>query len=458
MNKSLLEFPISIYGEAEKINDTLTKQRCRIFYKEKNRNGTYITDEFANELISTLHYVPVKGIYDGVDYTDHGARRDEGRIYGIVPENNNFAWENHLDEDGVERLYACTDVYLFTALYPEANRIAGKSLSMELYEFSLKYHMAIIQGQQFVVFDHGSFLGLQVLGDNVEPCFEGASFYSLQQSITDAIQKIKEYSNLGGESEMPKINFKLSDDQKYSYIWALLNPEYNDEGNWTVSYGLNDIYDDYAIAFNFETGGYERVYYKKNDENDSVELGEHVKVFIMDITEQEKNTLDTLRQLNGGNYELVNENLLNAEKNAADCEEFSTKIDELNNTISTLNAEVANASEKVSNIEAQYSEAQAQVTAISNEVEALQAYKKSIEDQQKESVVAEYTDKLAEEVLDNYRAQFDNYTAEELDMHLAYELKKVNASAFTYERKVGILPKEIERSSVDKILDNYVIK
>lgn len=456
MNKKLLEFPISIYGEAEKVSDILTRQRCRIFYKNGNRNGTYINDEFAEELINTLHYVPVKGIYAGDDYTDHGARRDEGRIYGIVPENNNFAWEPHLDEDGVERVYACTDVYLYTALYPEASQITGKSLSMELYEPSLKYHMAIIQGQKYVVFDHGSFLGLQVLGDTVEPCFEGASFYSLQKSIEDAIQKIKEYSNLGGESEMHKINFKLSDDQKYSYIWQLLNPEYNEEGNWTVSYGVNDVYDDYVIAFNYETCGYERVYYKKNDENDSVELGERVKVFIVDVTESEKNTIDILRDLNGGNYELVNENLTNADKNAEQCVELSTKIDELNNTISTLNVEVEEARSNATNVETQYTEAQTQVATLSAEVEELRNYKKAIEDQSKETVMAEYVDKLTDEVLENYRNKMDEYTAEDLDMHLAYELKKVNASAFTQAPQMRLLPKDNGRSSVEKILDRYV--
>ena len=261
MNKEVLEFPISIYGEATKVRDILTKQRCRIFYKQANRNGTYINDTFAIELINTLHYVPVKGIYENNDYTDHGNARNEGRIYGIVPENNNFAWETHLDEDGVERLYACTDVYLYTALYPEASQITGKSLSMELYEPSLQYHTEIIQGQKYIVFDHGSFLGLQVLVDNVEPCFEGASFYSLQKSIEDAIQKIKDYSNLGGTSEMPKMNVKLSDSQKHDFIWDLLNNEYDEEHGWAISYAICDIYEDYVIAFNYETNGYERVYY-----------------------------------------------------------------------------------------------------------------------------------------------------------------------------------------------------
>jgi hypothetical protein len=65
--------------------------RCRIFYKYENRNGTYISDEFAEKLLATLPYAPIKGIYNSSDgdYTDHGNERDEGRIYGIVPENPN---------------------------------------------------------------------------------------------------------------------------------------------------------------------------------------------------------------------------------------------------------------------------------------------------------------------------------------------------------------------------------
>ena len=50
-------------------------------------------------------------------------------------------------------------------------------------------------------------------------------------------------------------------------------------------------------------------YYTKNDETDSVALGEKVRVYVVDVTEKEKTTLDTLRDLNGGTYELVNENL-----------------------------------------------------------------------------------------------------------------------------------------------------
>ena len=136
--------------------------RCRIFYKYENRNASFITDEFAERLIKTLPYTPVKGIYDNFeeDYTDHGAKRNLGRIYGIVPENPNFAWESHLDEDGIERVYACCDVLIFTALYEEASEIVGKSQSMELYQPSIKGNWVMIEGKRLFKFEDGCFLGL----------------------------------------------------------------------------------------------------------------------------------------------------------------------------------------------------------------------------------------------------------------------------------------------------------
>ena len=147
-NEIVKNIQVTIYGNLEKYNEVISKGRCRIFYKYGNRNGTYITDEFADILLSSIPYAPVKGIYDNFDedYTDHGAKRSLGRIYGIVPENPNLSWEKHLDEDGVEREYACVDVLIFTGLYEEANQIVGKSQSMELYDKTLKYHKEVKNG------------------------------------------------------------------------------------------------------------------------------------------------------------------------------------------------------------------------------------------------------------------------------------------------------------------------
>lgn len=451
MNKPLCEFTVQVYGELNKYNEVLSKARCRIFYKYENRNGTYITDEFAEKLISSLPYVPVKGIYSDEDYTDHGIRRDQGRIYGIVPENPNVAWEEFTDDDGITRTYACTDVLIFTAIYEEANDIIGKSQSMELYPPSLKYHEAIVHNKRYIVFDDGCFLGLQVLGDKVEPCFEGASFYTLQSTIEYTINQIKKY----GGTKMPKINFKLSDDAKFSALWALLNPEFNEEGNWTISYGISAVYDDYALAVNYETGEMNRVYYSKNDENDMVELGDIVKCYIVDVTESEKSTLDTLRSLNGNTYELVSDVLTNAQENFEKVSEFSTKIEELNETVSTLTTERDNANESIGEYATQLETANGTINSLNEELNTLKEFKLGIETKQKEAVIDEYTENLSEEIIETYRAKISEYSVEELDMRLAYELKKSNSSIFNKNGDEGIVPKDIQTDGLTAILSKY---
>jgi hypothetical protein len=454
------EFPITVYGNLTKYSDTISKGRCRIFYKYANRNGTYITDEFAEKLLSTIPYTPVKGIYDTFeeDYTDHGAKRNLGRIYGIVPENPNLQWEKHLDEDGVEREYACVDVLIFTALYEEAEEILGKAQSMEIYEPSINGNWEIINGRRMFKFTEGSFLGLQVLGEDVEPCFEGAAFFSLYNSLQQLINEIKEYTtklpelNIGGQSKMfEKLNFKLSDNEKHDAIWSLINPNYNEEGGWMIEYAICDIYDDYALAYNYAEASYERVYYTKNDETNEVAINDRKKVFVIDVTENEMNALATIRTLNGGTYEKAEEVFAEAEKVSALEEEISTnsqKIEELNESISTLETEKGEFSN-------QLEEANNTIASLTAEVESLNTYKANIELKEKEAVISSYTELLSEEILDSYKEKISDFTAIDLDKELAYELKKNNVTVFSKNPNPGFIPKDEPKTGIEAILSKY---
>ena len=454
------EFPITVYGNLTKYSDTISKGRCRIFYKYANRNGTYITDEFAEKLLSTIPYTPVKGIYDNFDedYTDHGNKRSLGRIYGIVPENPNLQWEKHLDEDGIEREYACVDVLIFTALYEEAGEILGKAQSMEIYEPSIKGSWKIINGRRMFEYTEGSFLGLQVLGEDVEPCFEGAAFFSLYSSLKQLVDEIKEYTlklpeiNTGGQSQMfEKLNFKLSDSEKHNAIWNLINPNYNEEGGWTIEYAICDIYDDYALAYNYAEASYERVYYTKNDETNEVSIIERKKVFIIDVTESEMNALDTIRTLNGDTYEKADEVYSQASK-VSELEEqnstYAQKIEELNENISTLETEKGN-------FTTQLEEANTNIASLNEEIESLKTYKANIELKEKEEVISSYAELLSEEILASYKEKISEFTAIDLDKELAYELKKNNVSVFSKEQNPGFIPKDEPKTGIEAILSKY---
>lgn len=455
--KELATFSVSVYGNLEKYNDVISKGRCRVFYKYENRNGSYITDEFANKLLSTISYAPVKGIYDNSDsdYTDHGAKSSLGRIYGVVPENPNLAWEKHLDEDGVEREYACVDVLIFTGIYKEATKIVGKSQSMELYPESISGEWQIINGQKYFVFKEGCFLGLQVLGEEVEPCFEGAGFFSL---LTPVKQLLKDYKlfiekiDEKGGKDMHKLVFKLSDDDKFEAIWSLLNTNYSEAGGWVVDYGICAIYDDYAVVRNYSENIYERVYYKKDDSNDSLVLGNRTQCFLVDVTKDEKMALDTLQKLNNNTFEKVDENYSAAiQKNL----ENEQKINELNISISTLTTEKESLASSLDDATAKISQAAADYELLKTEKDSLSAFQAKVLKKEKEDIINSYSDKLSDIIIDKYTSTIDDYDAEMLKKELAYELVQSNPSIFAKDTQKGFVPKEAPKSGIEEILLKY---
>lgn len=453
--KELTKFSLSVYGNITQYNEVLSKARCRIFYKYENRNGTYITDEFADKLIATLAYVPVKGIYDATagDYTDHGKQRYEGRIYGIVPENPNFSWEKHLDDDGVEREYACTDVLLFTGIYKqEALEIAQKAQSMELYADSLKGEWKYIEGKRLFVFTEGRFLGLQALGDDYEPCFEGAAFYTLYDSIRDVVTQIEQFElkQTGGADKM---DFKLSDDQKYNMIWSLLNPNFNEEGEWTMNYMVTSVYDQYAVAYNIVDQIYERVYYTKNDDTDSLEITNKERTYIVDVNEEEKRALAALAAIHNNTYEKIDEDYSNLQ---TENENFGLKIEEHENTISTLEQEKENIANELEEVKNNYTASEEKVNTLTTKVEELSAYKASIEKKEKEAVIDKYSEQLENEILEPFKNDIDKYTKEELDKELAFVLVQTKPTLFTNQDDPGYTPiDEGNLGGIEGILSRY---
>ena len=458
MNNIPLSFPITVFENAgEKVSDTITKKRCAIFYKGKNRNGSYISEEFAEDLIKTLPYAPVKGIYnkDAEDYTDHGTKRSEGRIYGVVPEKFNFAWEKRIDEDGVEREYACADVYLFTALYKEAEEIAGKGQSMELYGPSIQGSWIDVEGQSFYKYSKASFLGLQVLGDNAIPCFEGASFFSLQDQqiytmLTTLLEKIDQLS-IGGNIQMDKqqtLTFALSDNQKQNAIFKALNPE-------VVRYYVLDTYDDYALVFDFETEKYLKVSYTK-DENDNITVGEEfIEVVAEYVTAEEKAALDQLRsKTESGTYEAVNTEYDNHVQKINDLEvEVGNKTEEL----STLNTEKENLQNSVTELNTTIESLNGKVAEYTTKVEELQSFKDAIDKAEKEAIIEKFSAKLSSEIIESFTAKIDSYTIQDLKKDLALALVENNDSIFTTETGAGTgyVPQEETTTGLEALLSKY---
>lgn len=240
---------------------------------------------------------------------------------------------------------------------------------------------------------------------------------------------------------MAIVNYKLSDEDKRGCLMELLNPGYGKDDNWSLNYEICKVYDDYAVVWNFAERQFERVYYTKNDETDSVEITNQEVVYFVDVTEAERDALEAARAANGGTFAAIDSKVQDAENFAKKIKEDGLQIVELNNQIATLTTErdtnaglLSTAEANLATVQSEYAAANTQLAAMTEERNALATYKKNVEDSQKNSIIDGYTTLLSEEVLSNYRTHLDDYSLDTLDKELTYEVKKAKPSIFNLDK------------------------
>ena len=164
-------------------NPNIGRLKVRVFTKYGNRNGSYITEAVANQLIesATQGNTPVVGFFDPEtqSWASHsGPTLANG--YGYV--ESFLGWEPFEDTDGVSREYAVFSVVLFTDYYEEAKKIFGQNQSMELDPASIDGDWTMIENQEYFVYTKAKMLGFCVIGEH-EPCFSVSSFFSKNDDI-----------------------------------------------------------------------------------------------------------------------------------------------------------------------------------------------------------------------------------------------------------------------------------
>ena len=308
-------------------------------------------------------------------------------------------------------------------------------------------------------------MGLQVLGDAVEPCFEGAAFFELYDSLMEVIKKIENYQvNEGGQEDMPTLNFKLSDGQKHEKLFYALNPNFNEEGNWTIDRSICEIYDEYALVWNYETNKYSRAYYTKN-EDETITLGNIVDAFVVDVTESEYNTLIAIQALNGGTYENMQDTVEKGLKADEQISDFEQKLAESEETISTLTTErdtfstqVTEAQAEIEGLNATVEELNGTVKELNGTIEELNQFKTNVETKEKEAIIAKYALRLDEEKIEAYTSRIAEFTISDLEKELALELVAHDPSIFSAQGdQNGFIPKsdEYEEGSLEALLSKY---
>lgn len=199
-----IDSPEFINLQPLEINPLMSSCEIKVLYLGENRNHSYITKEVATEMAKTLRGAPIVGYYkeEKEDFADHGERMifdDEGikfecltKPYGFVAPDAEVWFQKFEDTDEfgnkTTREYLMTTGYLWTGQYEECKSVVegGKPQSMELDSETLEGHWSTNSntGMDFFIINDAIFSKLCILGEDVEPCFEGSSITAPEVSKT----------------------------------------------------------------------------------------------------------------------------------------------------------------------------------------------------------------------------------------------------------------------------------
>lgn len=162
---------------------------------------------------------------------------DTTKPYGFVPTDAKV-WFQKFDDEGVEREYLVTECYIWTSAYPESQRLFehGNNQSMELNKETQKGFWAKDNnsGSRFFIYNEALIEKLCILGESVEPCFEGAQFKTefslenmeeLRTTMFSMLTELQKTLNKGGSHETMDENKKTLGNPEDPNFEAKKQPE-----------------------------------------------------------------------------------------------------------------------------------------------------------------------------------------------------------------------------------------
>lgn len=382
------------------LNPGISKADVKVLYLGENRNGSFINKETAMKMSETLRACPIVGAYrkDIDDFGDHGEiiHIENGEItfdcatvpYGFVAPDAKVWFKEFTDYDEfgntVNREYLMTTAYLWTGQYPEIERCVkeGMGQSMELDGASIDGHWAenSESGIEFFIINDASFTKLCVLGDGVEPCFEGASV------------------------EAPNISDKFSK-----------------EGFTTTLYNMmNEL--KFALAENAEkTDDSESA--KEEETTDFAEKQEEVEETADEAVEFAENAEESTESTESA--EVVEENLDQESDFSANTEEEKESEEEAENTEESADNEFAEKNAEIETLKSEIASLQEKYALLETEAEELRSYKASRISADKDALINKYN-MLSDDDKAGIIANKDSYSYEEIESKLALLYVKKN--------------------------------
>lgn len=400
-----IDNPEFINLQPNDINPLMSECEIKVFYLGQNRNHSYIDEDTARDMAKTLRGAPIVGWYkkEKEDFADHGDRvviDDEGikfecmtKPYGFVSPNAEVWFQDFEDTDDfgnkVIRKYLMTTGYLWTGQYEEAKLAIdeGRPHSMELDDKTVKgsWSTDLKTGLEFFIINDAIFSKLCILGEDVEPCFEGSSV--TKPEVSKTFTKVDDDFKNNLYTMMQELKFALQGGQKMA----------KNEDNSAVTEPMtqND-----ATAKNFTAS---------QDNNDKTTTGENQKTVEGEFAKAEDDKEKKEGQQNGGSGSSEGGNAddskgsqdNNDEKKPSDNED--DKEDE---------------KKKYTLLEQKYADLEQKYSLLEENYNSLVEFKNNVENEKKDALIKSFyvlSDEDKKDVIENK----SKYTLDEIEAKLS---------------------------------------
>lgn len=379
------------------INPLMSKCEIKVLYIGENRNHSFITKDVATEMSKTLRGAPIVGYYkeENQDFRDHGDQIiiDEKGIqfkcltkpYGFVSPDAEVWFQKFEDTDDfgnkIVREYLMTTGFLWTGQFEEAKLAIeqGRPHSMELDKDTLDGYWSenVNTKMELFIVNDAIFSKLCILGDDVEPCFEGSSVTAPNVST----------------------NFSKVDDNFKQTLFSMMQD----------------------LKFALEGGNMAKVDEEKKDKtNETVENKTDKTTEEVKDTETEKDNKDKDKKKNYTKEDKKEDNPVPAEDKKPEEKKEETK------TPAEDKKEEEDKKDK-KDYALMYSELETKYNDLSAKYEDLVAFKKNVEKQQKEELIGGFY-MLSDEDKKDVVAHIDEYSLDDIEAKLSVICvrKKVN--------------------------------
>ena len=481
--------------ELTSINPLISKCKIKVCYvgDTPNRNKSIITKETAKQIANTLPGSPIVGYYNETseDYEEHNEifKIKNGKLvvttntvpYGFVDLTAKVWFEKYTD-NGVEHEYLVTEGYLWTGQFPEAQKIIdeGRPQSLEFDKSNNTLDAFWTKDnngkKQFFIINDAVISKLCILGDDVEPCFEGASITNFTLTLEDDFKQtmfnlMKNMQNIleeGGNNtmDMTVTNYAVEiGDTLWTVIYHNLEKSYPDTTKEYDSsiYSVVGIYEEnnskFVIVRHREENTYHKITFTYTEEgfdftSDPVLVeATFVEVNIPSIS-AEKVTEYELTRYKKEEEEDNSDNNEEEEPNDDDEEKKKPKTSySLEDIVEyqELVEKYSSLEENYNNLMAEHSELQTNYSNLENENATLLAFKNEAEKTAKENLIAEFTmltDEDKKDVIDN----ITSYSLEEIEAKLSIICRRKKVS-FTVEEQEIQAPTTFSLESAETGID-----